>query len=611
MLIYEGEYLQWGRKGFMAKRKNGASGGGEQYTLSEIMKDFGLSRASVERCFPAPKVRRYVDENGKWHRIRIWTARQVEEGLSHPKIAQVVRKEEAAARRRREEEENIRRLLLRFDIEKLRVQAAGLSRRFVLHVGPTNSGKTYHAVKRLKEAKTGVYLGPLRLLALEMYDRMNQDGVPCSLLTGEESVPEEGARHVASTIELADLQAHYEVAVIDEAQMVTDPFRGDKWLRALYCLDAEEIHVCMAPEARELICSLLDSFRAGYTVVEHERLAPLYFKGTFSDTKDTKPGDALIVFSRKSVLALSAELEQHGIPASVIYGALPPVSRREEVRKFTEGETLTVVATDAIGMGISLPIHRIIFCETSKFDGVARRRLNSREIKQIAGRAGRYGIYPEGEVLTVSDERMISQALTCREEPQKKLMIPFPAEALESPYPIDRLLIEWNRLPRNPSFERVNMSDAVLLYSHIRPYAAKADRDLLFRLITCPLDVKSDDLIRYWLRCSRCILSGRRLPEPDFGTEDLESCELRYKELDIRHQLLRQIGVEEDRMDEKMELCTLINRYLQEHRNDYLRRCSRCGRVLPSVYPYGICEACYELEKRQMWHPGGTGKNRY
>ena len=34
-----------------------------------------------------------------------------------------------------------------------------------LHVGPTNSGKTYHALKRLEEADRGIYLGPLRLLA--------------------------------------------------------------------------------------------------------------------------------------------------------------------------------------------------------------------------------------------------------------------------------------------------------------------------------------------------------------------------------------------------------------------------------------------------------------
>ena len=41
-------------------------------------------------------------------------------------------------------------------------------RRFILHIGGTNSGKTYTAIERLKSAAKGVYAGPLRLLALEI-----------------------------------------------------------------------------------------------------------------------------------------------------------------------------------------------------------------------------------------------------------------------------------------------------------------------------------------------------------------------------------------------------------------------------------------------------------
>lgn len=50
-----------------------------------------------------------------------------------------------------------------------------------------------------------------------------------------------------------------------------------------------------------------------------------------------------------------------------------------------------VVSTDAIGMGLNLPIRRILFMDTEKFDGVERRALKPEEIQQIAGRAGRYG----------------------------------------------------------------------------------------------------------------------------------------------------------------------------------------------------------------------------
>ena len=61
--------------------------------------------------------------------------------------------------------------------------------------------------------------------------------------------------------------------------------------------------------------------------------------------------------------------------------------------KFVRGETDVVVATDAVGMGLNLPIKRVVFLETYKYDGRRRRFLSGTEVKQIAGRAGRLGIY--------------------------------------------------------------------------------------------------------------------------------------------------------------------------------------------------------------------------
>ena len=77
-----------------------------------------------------------------------------------------------------------------------------LQRSVKLYVGPPNSGKTHAAFERLAQALDGAYLAPLRLLALEGRDRLVGRGVPCSLLTGEENVPADGARVVSSTIEM-------------------------------------------------------------------------------------------------------------------------------------------------------------------------------------------------------------------------------------------------------------------------------------------------------------------------------------------------------------------------------------------------------------------------
>ncbi|MBC7483310.1 MAG: helicase, partial [Rhizobacter sp.] len=73
-------------------------------------------------------------------------------------------------------------------------------------------------------------------------------------------------------------------------------------------------------------------------------------------------------------------------------------------------------ATDAIGMGLNLPIRRVLFSTLTKFDGVADRPLGVSEVHQIAGRAGRFGIHEEGFVGELKDagpeaERMLADLL--------------------------------------------------------------------------------------------------------------------------------------------------------------------------------------------------------
>lgn len=64
-------------------------------------------------------------------------------------------------------------------------EARKMKRKFFLHLGETNTGKTYNALQRLKNGSNGVYLAPLRILALENFERLNNENVPCNLLTGK------------------------------------------------------------------------------------------------------------------------------------------------------------------------------------------------------------------------------------------------------------------------------------------------------------------------------------------------------------------------------------------------------------------------------------------
>lgn len=52
-------------------------------------------------------------------------------------------------------------------------EARAIQRKIIFHAGPTNSGKTYHAIQRYLAAKSGVYCGPLKLLAHEIYEKSN------------------------------------------------------------------------------------------------------------------------------------------------------------------------------------------------------------------------------------------------------------------------------------------------------------------------------------------------------------------------------------------------------------------------------------------------------
>lgn len=92
---------------------------------------------------------------------------------------------------------------------------------------------------------------------------------------------------------------------------------------------------------------------------------------------------------------------------------------------FLEGRMQYVVSTDAIGMGLNLPIRRVIFLDTRKFDGVERRDLKPAEIQQIAGRAGRYGMYDKGYVGATENLDFIREGLEAAVPPLETAMAGF------------------------------------------------------------------------------------------------------------------------------------------------------------------------------------------
>ena len=245
----------------------------------------------------------------------------------------------------------------------------------------------------LKERGRGVYAGPLRMLAQEAHRRLSaelgDDAV--GLVTGEERVNDE-APIICCTVEMAPSSG--EVLVLDEVQWADDPERGSAWTRLLLAGDYRHILVLGALDAEPLV---LHAFPEAEIKV-FERMLPLEFVGERS-LRGLTPGTVVVAFSRKAVLALAGEINRlHPDRVSVLYGAMPLSSRREEIDRFLSGASDVTVATDVLGHGVNLPCETLLFAETTKFDGESRRDLLPWELAQIAGRAGRFGLVERGHV---------------------------------------------------------------------------------------------------------------------------------------------------------------------------------------------------------------------
>jgi ATP-dependent RNA helicase SUPV3L1/SUV3 len=280
-------------------------------------------------------------------------------------------------------------------------KARSMRRKVIMHVGPTNSGKTHTALRALAAAKTGVYAGPLRLLAHEIWDRLNKgqivplgmdpdaDSEPdittnmdiiqesvsrptvrkegkakyareCNLRTGEEfRIVSEYASLMSCTVEMTSLGLPVEVAVVDEIQMLADPERGSAWTSAVLGLPAEELHLCGEEVAVPIVQALLKDTDDELFINRYERLTPLVVqdKSLEGDFSRVQKGDCLVAFSRSGIFALKDKVEQTtGLRCAVAYGRLPPEIRAEQAALFNDPHSGydVMVGSDAIGMGLNL-----------------------------------------------------------------------------------------------------------------------------------------------------------------------------------------------------------------------------------------------------------------
>ena len=507
--------------------------------------------------------------------------------------------------------------------------ARDIKRTIIYHMGPTNSGKTYHSIEALSKAKTGCYLAPLRLLAGELYDTLNSKGVTTTLLTGEEVIEKEGSTHFSSTIEMARFQETFDCCVIDEIQMITDKQRGWAWTRALVNMHAPEIHVCGDASAYDMVKNVADLCGDELVVKNYERMTELNVEKNPIVVGQLEKNDALIVFSRRNALRYKRDLEKVGFKVSIVYGRLSPEVRREQARKFDEGETDIIVSTDAISMGMNLPIRRIVFSTLSKYIDGKEFIISPSEIKQIGGRAGRFQRFETGYVTTLSKvenglteineamEATLPQSTQCMVGPDLDIFNQV-NDALDANNLPGLKLSEFLRLFHTMEFTApffcVQLKEMIELAEMVEDTDAENNLSTaeIFGFACAPVNQGLLEHVQYYM----WILSHYVKNQPivneaiDSGSGDIDYLETSIKCVELYQWLARHFDNKNFMFDEngllenKTEAIERLNGLLSAK---IVPSCSSCGCKLPEKHKFAICEDCFS--QRKLARRGGGGSS--
>ncbi|WCK52598.1 DEAD/DEAH box helicase [Aneurinibacillus sp. Ricciae_BoGa-3] len=477
-----------------------------------------------------------------------------------------------------------------------------------LHIGDTNTGKTYQALERMKQAESGLYLAPLRLLALEVFERLNSEGIACNLKTGEEAKKVEGALKNSCTVEMFHEKDHYEVIVIDEAQMIADKDRGFSWFKAITTANANEVHIIGSQNIKGMLHYLLEG--ADINIREYRRDIPLEVEDKPFKIKDVRRGDALICFSRNRVLQTAAKLEKDGHKVSVIYGSMPPETRQKQIQWFIEGHSKVIVATDAIGMGLNLPVRRVVFLENDKFDGSRRRTLTSQEVKQIAGRAGRKGIYDVGFVAFSHDLKKMKRLLAQKDEPVRMFTIA-PTKGvferfLSHHHNLGTFFDLWNKFENPRGTRKAALLQERELYHSIKGTEIEQRLSLidLYGYLHMPFSANEPVLKQQWQTTMMAIVRHEELPEPKTEHGSLEELELSYKVVGLHLLFLYKLDKQTkahywERVRE--QISDEIHELLRKDMKRFKKTCKYCGCELSWDYPYSMCNKCHNQRQRRRY----------
>lgn len=291
-------------------------------------------------------------------------------------------------------------------------------------------------------------------------------------------------------------------------------------------------------------------------------------------------------------------MRKQGKSCSIIYGNLPYDVRQAEAKRFADGETDILVFTDAIGMGLNLPIERVVFLEISKFDGKSVRPLKPAEVQQIAGRAGRRGIFEKGYY--AGNPKFIQEKMEKMPPMLKKAVIGFPESLVGLDAKLSDIIKQWEQTPVPAGYKRMNTAD---FKNRVLELETKTEnKQLIYAFATMPFNEKGEEKT-IWRAMFQKELCGERytLEEADQTyqirncSQNLSNLEAAYKICDLLYVYFTKFSHPED-VEELLTLkkeisYSILDKLSRQELEP--KKCKYCGKVMPWNYPYGMCNKCH------------------
>ncbi|KAH8074988.1 hypothetical protein JL721_970 [Aureococcus anophagefferens] len=250
---------------------------------------------------------------------------------------------------------------------------ARLSRRRVIYHGAQRTRARPTTRWRRSSAPTPTgrrrLRGPAPAPGAEVW-RLNAAGCYCSLFTGQERREVPFATHASCTIEMVPVGRRWDVAVVDEIQMIGSPDRARS-------VGASRVGRARDPRLRRAG----RGGPRGAALRHHGRRLRAQVRAAHAADDGAhlggwagvKKGDCVVTFSRDDIHRVRREIEtaNEDMKCCVVYGQLPPETRAQQARLFNDEASGydVLVASDAVGMGLNLNIGRVLFRQILKYSG--------------------------------------------------------------------------------------------------------------------------------------------------------------------------------------------------------------------------------------------------